>query len=152
MPLFALLLFAVLAVAFVALNWPAIVTVSDLSFGFFHFQAPLGLILLGVAVIEAALFLVYIVWLQGGVLLEARRNSRALADARALAEQAEASRFSELKHQLSASLAEQADAQQQGFARLAEKIDESANGLAASVGELEDRLFRGAPGDTARGG
>lgn len=147
MPLFALLLFAVLSLVFVALNWPAIVTPLSVSFGFLHAEAPLGLILLALAALEAVLFLGYIAWLQGAALLESRRKTRALEEARTLAERAEVSRLAEVKQWLQAALDAQAAQQHEAFERLARQQQEASNTLAASLGELEDRLERqwGAP-------
>ncbi len=45
----------------------------------------------------AALFLMYVVYLQSTVILEARRNARQLQAQRRLADEAEASRFTELR-------------------------------------------------------
>lgn len=60
-------------------------------------EAPLGLVLLGVVVLLAALFLIYVVDLQSSVLFETRRHARELHDQRELAENAEISRLHELR-------------------------------------------------------
>jgi uncharacterized integral membrane protein len=119
------LLVALGAVAlFAALNWRVIVAPTTLSLGFAEVQAPLGLVLLVVLAVVSALFLFYLVYLQSTVLLEHRRHARELEAQRGLADQAEASRFTELRTLLEA------------------RLDQLENSLAASIGDLADRLGR----------
>ena len=150
-----LLLLAVVAIAaFTALNWNAIMAPATLSLGVANVQAPLGLVMLGLVAFLAALFLVFVVYLQTSVLLEARRHARELQANRELADQAEASRFTELRGFLEAELTRQAglDAESRVvvLARLDQldrdlrsAVEQSGNTLAAYIGELEDRLERG---------
>lgn len=157
---FLLLLTLAVVVLFAALNWGVFTAPTALSLGVAEVQAPFGLVMLGLMAFIAVLFLVFIVYLQSGVLLEARRNARELHEHRALADKAEASRFTELREYLSAEL--QALAQQNAELRTAmlartEQLDrelqaaleQSGNTLAAYVGELGDRLDRQLPGPGA---
>lgn len=112
---------------FAALNWRVIVAPTTLSLGFAEVQAPLGLVLLVVLAVVSALFLFYLVYLQSSVLLEHRRHARELETQRELADQAEASRFTELRTLLEA------------------RLDQLENSLAASIGDLADRLGRNRP-------
>jgi uncharacterized integral membrane protein len=112
---------------FAALNWGVIMTPTTLSLGFAEVQAPLGLVLLVMLAVICALFLFYLVYLQTTVLLEHRRHARELETQRQLADQAEASRFTELRTLLEA------------------RLDQLENSLAASIGELADRLGRNRP-------
>jgi hypothetical protein len=122
------LLVALAAVAvFAALNWSVIMAPTTLSLGFAQVQAPLGLVLLGLIALLSVLFLVYVVYLQSSVLLEARRHARELQASRELADQAEASRFTELRAHLDARLAE------------------LENSLAAQLGELRERVDHAPP-------
>ena len=111
---------------FAALNW-GVMTPTTLSLGFAEVQAPLGLVLLAMLAVICALFLFYLVYLQTTVLLEHRRHARELETQRQLADQAEASRFTELRTLLEA------------------RLDQLENSLAASIGELADRLGRNRP-------
>ncbi|PKN50630.1 MAG: Signal transduction histidine kinase [Deltaproteobacteria bacterium HGW-Deltaproteobacteria-16] len=151
--LFLLLTVAAIAV-FTALNWSAFMAPATLSLGVANVQAPLGLVMLGLVAFLAALFLVFVVYLQTSVLLEARRHARELQANRELADQAEASRFTELRGFLEAELTRQAglDAESRVvvLARLDQldrdlrsAVEQSGNTLAAYIGELEDRLERG---------
>jgi uncharacterized integral membrane protein len=148
---------ALLLGLFVAVNWTAFMTPATLSLIFGTVQAPLGLVMLVITGFVAALFLAYALWLQGSVLLETRRMARELASQRQLADQAEASRFTELRTLLEARLDAIASAMRDDragraaeIARLGDAlrlaIDEAANGHAAQLGELQDRLMRSAPG------
>ena len=150
-----LLLLTVVAIAvFTALNWNAIMAPATLSLGGANVQAALGLVMLGLVAFLAALFLVFVVYLQTSVLLEARRHARELQANRELADQAEASRFTELRGFLEMELKRQAglDAESRVvvLARLDQldrdlrsAVEQSGNTLAAYIGELEDRLERG---------
>ena len=154
---FLLLLTLAVVVLFAALNWSLFVTPTALSLGVAEVQAPFGLVMLGLMAFMAVLFLVFIVYLQSGVLLEARRNARELHNHRELADKAEASRFTELREYLSAEL--QTLAQQNAEFRTAmlarteplerdlqATVEQARNPLAAYKGELGDRLDRKLPG------
>jgi uncharacterized integral membrane protein len=144
--------------AFAAVNWGAFTTPTPLSLVFATVQAPLGLIMLGLAAILTVLFLVFLVYLQTSVILEARRYARELRAQRELAEQAETSRFTELRSYLENELPKLADQtanlrtdvqtrlEQLGH-NLRSAIEQAGNTLAAYIGELEDRLERGSKSD-----
>lgn len=147
-----LLLFAVIAI-FAIVNWSAFTTPTTLSLVFGNVQAPLGLIMLALTGLLVALFLVYIVYQQAGVIVEARRSSRDMAAQRELAEKAEASRFTELQasvtsglHAIETRVAEVQAAILRGVEAsdqaLATRLTEATNGLAAHLGEVEDKIDR----------
>ena len=158
-----LLLFLVLAAtaAFVTLNWEAVVEPADVSIGIAVVKMPLGLVLVGLLVLITALFLVFVVYLQTSVLLETRRQAREIKASRELADQAEASRFTELRSFLEAEFARRGSHKGESQDAVLERvgqldrdlrvvIEQSANSLAACVGELEDRLDKAglrAPGN-----
>jgi uncharacterized integral membrane protein len=126
MPLRTVVLLVVLALVaiFAALNWSAFVAPTTLSFGVAHVEAPLGVIMLALLVVLTALFLLYVVYLQTTVILEWRRREKELQASRELADQAEASRFTELRTHLDT------------------RLTEMENSLAAQLGEMRDRLER----------
>lgn len=149
-----LLLVLVGASAFVTLNWGAVITPVDLSLGVGMVKMPLGLVMLGLLLAITALFLVFVLFLQTSVLLETRRQAKEIRASRDLADQAEASRFTELRRFIESALAGKATAGAGGApADVLERIDrlerelralieQSGNGVAAHLGELEDRLER----------
>lgn len=150
--LFIIILGAIGALA--ALNWEAFNTPTALWLGVTTVQASLGLVMLGLTALLTLFFLAVIISLQSSVLLEARRHAKELQVHRERADQAEASRFIELRRLVEAEM--QSVGQQnlelrgalldrmerlQGGIALA--IEESGNAVAAHIGELEDRLERG---------
>ncbi|MEF9942649.1 MAG: LapA family protein [Burkholderiaceae bacterium] len=155
MPLRTLLLIlAFVATAiFLIANWAAIVAPGPVSLVFSDIQAPLGLILVAIAVVLVGLLVLVIVYQQAGVILEARRWHKEIDAQRALADKAEASRFTELQTFLATELAkiDGRDAQQHQalLTRLAAledaqrgRQDEATNSIAAHVGEVDEKLDR----------
>ncbi len=144
----------VLMAGFAALNQDEFSRPTLLSLGFTTVQAPLGLVMLAILAAVLLVFLATMVYIQSNHLLEMRQSTRALTTQRELADKAEASRFTELRHYLEAQtlstqqreaaqatvLAERLAQTQQA---LAGKIEQSGNTLAAYIGELEGRLERG---------
>lgn len=114
--LFALILLFI----FAAVNWAALTAASSLSFLFFRVDAPLGVVLLGFALAFALLLLGYAAVQRTAMLVEARRHAQETKALRELAESAEASRLAALRTQL----------------------EEATNGLAAHLGQIDDKLNR----------
>jgi len=146
-----LVVFILLIAAFVALNFEEILRPSPLNLGVTSVQAPVGLVLLGIVTLVTLVFLVVLVFNQTTHLMEVRQITREANEQRHLADKAEASRFIELRdflqNQLQAAatreqamsneLQQKMDALQE---RLTVVIEQTGNGLGASLGELEDRL------------
>lgn len=156
-----LLLVFVLISLFAMLNWGVFLAPTELSLGYTTVQLPLGLVMLGLLAFVTTLFLAFVVYLQGSVLLEARRHSRELQTHRALADQAEASRFTELRSFLETELTKQSALSEESRTAILTRIDQlehdfrlfmeqSGNTLAAYIGELEDRLEKITPPPSAR--
>ena len=91
------LMFIVLIGTFVILNWPAFIASTALSAGFFSFGAPLGLTMLCLMGVITLSFMVHMAMWQGSVAMETCRHTKELQAQRALADQAEASRFTDLR-------------------------------------------------------
>lgn len=153
MKLRALILLTLLGIflAFMILNWSTIMAPTNLDLGVAEVNAPLGLVMLGMLAILTAFFLIFTVYLQTSVLLEARRHAKELQSNRELADKAEASRFTELRNFLDAEIQKQANSEAalktDILARLEAlsidlnaAVEQSASSLSAYIGELEDRL------------
>ena len=151
-----LVVFILFIAGFVALNFEQILQPTALNFGFTQVQAPMGLVLLGMLALVLVVFLAALVYYQTLHLMEVRRITREATDQRLLADKAEASRFTELRQYLQTELQTTATCEQdltnklhtkldQVQAALTQVIEQSANGLSASVGELEDRIERQLP-------
>lgn len=139
---------------FTAVNWSAFTTPTTLSVIIATVEAPLGLVLLGMVVLLAALFLIYVVYLQSSVLFDTRRHARELHDQRELAEHAEISRIHDLRTSLETQL--QAIGKQSELSKseltarldrletdLRQSIEQSQNALAAALAEMDDHLGHG---------
>lgn len=151
-----LVLFILFIAGFVALNFEQILQPTALNFGFTQVQAPMGLVLLGMLALVLVVFLAALVYHQTLHLMEVRRITREAADQRVLADKAEASRFTELRQylqtELQATVARERELSDQMRSRmdqmqtaLTQVIEQTGNGLSASLGELEDRLERQLP-------
>jgi mannitol-specific phosphotransferase system IIBC component len=148
-----LLIAVACTLAFVLFNWAAITAPGSVSLGVTTVVAPLGVILLAILAVLAVLFIAFVVQLQTALLFESRRHAKELAAQRSLADTAEASRFTELRNFLDAALRQisERDAAQQtelleylarheaGFLSAVEVL---GNGVAAHIGQLEDRIER----------
>lgn len=126
-----LILAIVLLGVFTLLNWTAFNTPTTLSIGFTEVQAPLGLVMLMVTALLCVLFLGYIVFQQAGLIRESRRTAKELSSQRALADSAEASRFTELRNFVA-----------QENAALAARIEETERSLSSFLGEMDDKIDR----------
>lgn len=135
------------------LNWTAFTTPTELWLGVTTVQAPLGLVMLGLTAVLTVLFLIFIVYMQSSVLLEARRHAKELQANRELADQAEASRFTELRNFIDLEMKSIVNQDVESRAALLARMDrietdvlaavnQSGATLAAYIGEVEDRLER----------
>ncbi len=143
--LFALFVLLLL-VLFSWLNWGEITKPTSLSLGLTRVEAPLGLVLVVALGVVSLLYLIFTIGLETAALLEVRRYARELLHYKKLAEQAEESRYTELRRYLEEELKRLAEAEKEEIraleARLAEILEKHGNTLAAYIGELEDQVLR----------
>lgn len=148
-----LMLAFALLLLLVTLNWTAFAAPTALSLGFTEISAPLGLVMLVFTAVVGALFVVYIVFQQAGVILDARRFAKEGKVQRELADKAEASRFTELRTMLegelrrieaqgAASTRELGARMEQSERVLQDKLAEATRTTSAYLGEIEDKLDR----------
>jgi hypothetical protein len=146
-----LVLLIVLIGTFVALNFEEILRPTPLNLGLSTVQAPMGLVLVGLLAAVLLIFLLALLYFQTAHVMEVRRINRDVAEQRQLADKAEASRFTALQDYLQKEL--QAIAVRDSEARdnlhkkleqvqknLTTVMEQTGNGLHASIGELEDRM------------
>ena len=126
--------------AFAALNWDAFIAPSRLSVGVASVQAPLGLIMLGLVVLLAVLFLAFVLYWQTTVLLDARRHAKDLRSNRELADRAEASRFTELHVFLATELRKLSLRDEAAQAVMLHRIEQAERELRAAVQRTENTL------------
>ena len=127
-----------------AFNWNALAAPTAVSFGVTEIQAPLGVLMLALTVLLSVFFIAYVLWMQGSVLMEARRHNKEMQAQRDLADKAEASRFTELRGVLEAlhardkqDLIARIDALD---AQMVKRAQESENSTAAYLGQLEQQV------------
>ncbi len=126
-----LILLAIFAVA----NWAVFIAPTRLDLVFTSVEAPLGLLMLGFVVTLTLVFSVYVIWVQMAALRTGRQHAEEIRHQRELADQAEASRFTELKQFIESELAE-----------VRGEITTATNTLSAYIGEVDDKLTRRLPG------
>ncbi|EGF30019.1 hypothetical protein IMCC9480_2818 [Oxalobacteraceae bacterium IMCC9480] len=153
-----ILLIVLAAIAgFAALNWNAFMAPTTLSLGVADIQAPLGIVMLALMSALIVFFLIFVLYLQTSVLFDTRHHARELRSNRELADQAEASRFTELRGVIDAGLKQQSEADLASRTALLARMDQLDKSwkasleqteltLSASIGELDDRLNRSAGG------
>lgn len=151
-----ILLVVVLLIAALAfLNWGTLSQPTSMSLGVTQVTAPLGLVMLGLTVVLGVVCLAYVFYLQSSVMLETRRHNKEMQTQRDLADKAEASRFTELRSYLDAQEQARAARNSELLSRLTmrieqmestfkSRVDQSDNSTAAHIGQLEDRIERGA--------
>jgi uncharacterized integral membrane protein len=127
------ILVLLLVAGFVAANLPAFTAPTTLSLLVARIEAPLGLVMLGLQGLVLGVFAVYVAMWQGAVLLQTLRHTKELQAQRALADQAEASRFTELRavlHEEFERVAAQIGRTQE---ELRHEMRDHANSLAATL-------------------
>lgn len=151
----ARLIFVVVAIllvaGFAALNWSEFMRPMPLNFGAQVVDAPLGAIMLGVFAVTLLVFLVSSAVHESRWLAESRRHAKTLQAQRDLAEKAEASRFTDLSHQLDSHLRESRHreaiaatelekAMVQSQRELRSQLEVINRTLDARLGDLEGRI------------
>ncbi len=140
------LVFLLLLGLFAALNWPEITRTTQVSLGLTRVEAPLGLILLIALSVTSLLYLIFTIGLETAALLEVKRYAREVLHYKKLAEEAEASRYTELRRYLEEEFRRLSEAEKEEIraleTRVQEILERHGNTLAAYIGELEDQLLR----------
>ena len=129
----ALSLVAILIGLFAALNWAVISQSTTLNLGLMQVQGPLGVVLLGLTALLAVVFVVYVLYMQTAMLLDSRRQAKDMEVQRNLADQAELSRFTELRAYMQGELMnahQRSEAQQ---AQTLARLDRLEANLAANI-------------------
>jgi uncharacterized integral membrane protein len=136
-----------LIAVFLAINWSVFAASAKFSSAFTTFEAPIGLVMLGILTLIALTFGIYVVVSWSAILLEFRRQAKELKAQRTLADQAEASRFTELRVAMHDEFEHLADRMAQMHDAFRAEIRDNASSLAATIGELDDRIQKLHRGD-----
>jgi hypothetical protein len=118
-----------LAALFVVLNWRVFASPAKLNLAVTSAEIPVGIMML--LLFALALLVLWIIvgrW-QGTLLVEFRRQAQELQAQRLLAENAEASRFTELGALI-----------REEIAKLRTELQDTEHSIAATLGEMDERL------------
>lgn len=146
----------ILLATFSVANWDSLSAPESINLLAFTVNGPLGVVLLGAGLVLVGLCAVYVLWLRTTTLMELRQHTKDLEAQRALADRAEASRFTELRDHIGEEAARQRTLVEEVRAALTTRTDalerallasvhETSNTLAACVGEVDEKLNRLAP-------
>jgi hypothetical protein len=118
-----------LAALFVVLNWRVFASPAKLNLAVTSAEIPVGIMMLMLfALARLVLWIIVGRW-QGTLLVEFRRQAQELQAQRLLAENAEASRFTELGALI-----------REEIVKLRTELQDTEHSIAATLGEMDDRL------------
>ena len=123
----------IVVIAFVALNWSAITTPTTLSLGVATFQAPLGFLMLTLLSLFSLLFLVFFIYSRTSGLFKERQHSKEMQATQDLADNAETSRFTELRELLGAGLKKQSELYTESPATVLAKLEQLDSDLRSAI-------------------
>jgi ABC-type multidrug transport system fused ATPase/permease subunit len=119
--------------AFVVLNWGAITTPTTLSLGIATVQAPLGFLMLALLTLFTASFLAFVLYSRASGFFQERQNSKEMQATRELADNAETSRFTELRELLGVGLKKQSEQYSESTATLLAKLEQLDSNLRSAI-------------------
>jgi uncharacterized integral membrane protein len=152
------LIFLVLITGLVVVNWGVFAAPVRVSLIVTTLEVPVGVVTLALCALTLLVFLGYASLWQGTLLMEFRRQARELQAQRTLAESAEGSRFTELAGLVREEFAKSDRRLEAALEALRREFKDSENSIAATLGEMDDRLARDlnargiTPRDAADGG
>jgi uncharacterized integral membrane protein len=137
-----LMVTATLTAAFLVINWSVFAAPARFGFLFGSVDIPIGLVMLAVFALTVLAFSILAVFWQGTVLKDYRRQSKELQTQRKLADDAEASRFTELRTLLSTEMSALAARTEAALEALRSELHDTEHSIAATLGEMDDRMKR----------
>lgn len=120
--LLLLILLGIIAV-FVVINWGEFIKPTTISLWYQTIEAPLGLILISLTVILALIFGVYALSLRTSLLIKERNLTKELKKAEEMVNNAEASRFTELKSLIESEFQKYHKLNSENFEKISDKIN-----------------------------
>jgi hypothetical protein len=118
-----------LAALFVVLNWRVFASPAKLNLAVTSAEVPVGVMMLMLFALAFLVLWIIVGRWQGTLLVEFRRQAQELQAQRLLAENAEASRFTELGALI-----------REEIAKLRTELQDTEHSIAATLGEMDDRL------------
>jgi len=120
--LMVIFLFAI--AAFIVLNWSAITMSTTISLGVATIQAPLGFLMLALLSLFSLMFLVFFIYSRTSGLFKERQHSKEMQATQELADNAETSRFTELRELLGVGLKKQSELYAESTATVLAKLEQ----------------------------
>ena len=133
-----LVLVLFLVLLFAGINWGLFARQDSINFIFFSIEAPLGVIMLGAVGVLSITYLLFIGRLEVSSMMEARKNSKALEEARELASSKEKSRITELQNVVSG----QIESLGGRFGVLESRIDGLGDKFSGTESKVDDIIKR----------
>ena len=122
--------------AFAALNWEAITMSTSLSMGVATVQAPIGFLLLALLTVFILLFIVFVVYSRTSGFFKERDHSREMKATQKLADNAETSRFTELRDLLGPELKKQTDLYSETTATVMARLEQLDGLIRSAIKDL----------------
>jgi uncharacterized protein HemX len=136
--------------AFLFINWRVLAAPVKFNFLLTAVEIPVGLVMLALLALVVLAFAAYVGMWQGTLLIDYRRQAKELQAQRALAEDAEGSRFTALSALLREEISQLDARLQASLDALRGEIRDSENSIAATLGEMDDRMARSQPDSLVR--
>ncbi|HEY3655215.1 MAG TPA: hypothetical protein VGL34_09495 [Steroidobacteraceae bacterium] len=133
---------AVLIAAFLVVNWQVLAAPAKVSFVFGSIETPIGVVLLAICAPVLLALMVYVGMWQSTALLESRRQAKELQAQRILADNAEASRFTELGALIRSEITGLDQRLQAAIDAMRGEFRDIEGSIAATLGEMDDRIRR----------
>lgn len=134
-----LVLVLFLVLLFAGINWTLFARQDSINFIFFSIEAPLGVIMLGTVGVLSIIYLLFIGRLEVSSMMEARKCSRELEEARELALNREKSRITELQNVISGQI-ESLGGRFEALESRIDGIEEKFSGTESKVDEMIKRF------------
>lgn len=97
---YVLIIMLFIVAIFITANWSRVVTPSNLNFLIREAEAPLGIVLCAVILIQSIIFLVFLAHLETSAALESHSRNREIEKLRKIADNKEESRIHELEERI----------------------------------------------------
>ncbi len=137
---------ALLIAIFFFVNWSVLAAPAKFSLLVASAEIPIGVVMLVLLGVAIGVVVVYAGLWHRSLLIDYGRQTKELHAQRLLADSAEASRFTEIGTLLRAEMAALTVRLDTSFGALREEVRNTENSLAASLGEMDDRIQRRPPG------
>jgi uncharacterized integral membrane protein len=137
-----LIIVVVATAAFLVINWRVFAAPVHLNFLFGTAEIPIGTVMLGLLALVILAFAIYVGIWQGTILMDYRRQSKELQTQRTLADDAEASRFTELSTLLRDEMSKLDKRLEAALDALRGEVRDTEHSIAATLGEMDDKIQR----------